>query len=92
MTLTGRSDSTVYLLVSENWYPDWHAEVDGKPVQTLRGDYTLLSVALPPGAHEVRFTFSSRDYVRGKLVTVCSLLIAATLCAAQFWRRRLPHD
>ncbi len=92
VTLTGRSDSTAYLLVSENWYPDWHAEVDGKPVQTLRGDYTLLSVALPPGAHEVRFTFSSRDYARGKLVTVCSLLIAATLCAAQFWRRRLAND
>ncbi len=92
VTLAGRSDSTAYLLVSENWYPDWHAEVDGKPVQALRGDYTLLSVALPPGAHEVRFTFSSRDYARGKLVTVCALLIAGALCAAQFWRQRFAHD
>jgi hypothetical protein len=89
VTLTGRSDSTSYLLVSENWYPDWHAEIDGKPVPTLRGDYTLLSVALPPGAREVRFTFSSRAYARGKLVTLVALMIAAALCAAQFWRRRV---
>jgi hypothetical protein len=92
VTLTGRSDSTSYLLVSENWYPDWHAEIDGKPVPTLRGDYALLSVALPPGAREVQFTFSSRAYARGKLVTLVALLIAAALCAAQFWQRRLVHD
>jgi hypothetical protein len=92
VTLTGRSDSTSYLLVSENWYPDWHAEIDGKPVPTLRGDYALLSVALPPGAREVQFTFSSRAYARGKLVTLVALLVAAALCAAQFWRRRLAHD
>ena len=90
--LAGRSDSTSYLLVSENWYPDWHVEVDGKPAPLLRGDYTLLSVALPPGAREVRFTFSSRAYARGKLVTLVALLIALALCAAQFWQRRLAHD
>ena len=90
--LAGRSDSTSYLLVSENWYPDWHVEVDGKSAPLLRGDYTLLSVALPPGAREVRFTFSSRAYARGKLVTLVALLIALALCAAQFWQRRLAHD
>ncbi len=47
--LAGSSSATAYLVVSENWYPDWHATVDGQPVPVRRGDYSLLSIALPPG-------------------------------------------
>jgi hypothetical protein len=92
ITLTGRSDSIRYLLVSENWYPDWHAEVDGKAARILRGDYTLLSIPLPPGAREVRLWFSSATYGRGKLVTLVALLVAVGLCAAPVWPRRFQRD
>ena len=45
--------------------------VDGKPAPVLRGDYTLLSVALPPGAREVRLCVRlRRPIARGKLVTL----------------------
>ena len=89
VTLAGRSDSTAYLLVSENWFPDWHAEVDGKPATLLRGDYTLMSVALPPGAREVRFHFASSSYTRGKVITFLSLALALALCLAPVWQGRL---
>jgi uncharacterized membrane protein YfhO len=88
VTLSGRSDSTTYLVVSENWYPDWHAEIDGKPAKLLRADYTLLSVALPPGAREVRFQFASATYARGRMVTLVALLVAAALCGVPVWQRR----
>ncbi len=88
VTLSGRSDSTTYLLVSENWYPDWHADIDGKPAPLLRADHTLMSVALPPGAREVRFHFASATYVRGRVVTFVALLLAAVLCGAPVWQRR----
>jgi hypothetical protein len=90
--LNGRSDSVSYLLISENWYPDWHAEIDGKPAATLRGDYTLLSVPLPPGAKEVRLWFASSTYGKGKLVTALALLVALGLCAAPLWQRRVQRD
>ncbi|MEO7985459.1 MAG: hypothetical protein ABI766_02920 [Gemmatimonadales bacterium] len=89
--LEGRSDTTTYLLVSENWYPDWHVEVDGKPATLLRGDHTLLSVALPSGAREVRFYFASATYARGRLITILALVLAAVLCAAPFWQRRIAR-
>jgi hypothetical protein len=90
--LDGRSDNVSYLLVAENWYPDWHAEVDGKATALLRGDYTMLSVPLPPGAREVRLWFASATYGRGKLVTLVALLMALALCAAPLWQRRFRRD
>ena len=65
-----------YLLVSENWYPDWEATVDGIPVTPLRGQYALLTVPVPAGAHEVELVFRSKAYERGKVVSLLSLVIA----------------
>jgi hypothetical protein len=92
ITLAGRDPRQTYLIVSENWYPDWHADVDGKPVPVLRGDYALLSVVLPPGAREVRLHFASAAYARGKLVTSLALLLALGLMLQPLWSRRKAAD
>ena len=65
-------DRDGYLLVSENWYPDWRAEVDGREAAVLRGDYTFLTVPVPQGAREVRLTTRSTAYRRGEMVTFAS--------------------
>ena len=78
-----------WLLVSENWYPDWHATVDGRPADVLRGQYTMLSVRLPPGAREVRFSFSSASYRKGRAMSLASLTgIALLLGLPMVLRRR----
>ena len=64
-----------YLVVAENWYPDWRARVDGNAVNVLRGDWTLITVPIPAGARRVELAFSSPSYRRGKLLTLLSLLL-----------------
>ena len=77
-----------YLLVAENWYPDWHASVDGQPASTLRGDQTFLTVPVKAGARHVELQFSSRYFALGKLITMTSfLLLLAWAGAAVWWRR-----
>jgi uncharacterized membrane protein YfhO len=66
-------DADAYLLVSENWYPDWQATVDGHPAPVLRGDYTFISVPVPRGAQEVRLAVHSPRYRTGALVSFASL-------------------
>jgi hypothetical protein len=88
IALQGAAPKPSYLVVGENWYPDWHATIDGRPAPVLRADNTLLSVVLPPGAREVRFRFASSSYPRGKLVTAIALLISLALLAAPLWTRR----
>ena len=81
-----------YLLVAENWYPDWQATVDGGPAQVLRGDYSLLTVALPAGAKVVDLTFRSKLYELGRTLTLASLaVLLIALLAALTLPRRAPH-
>lgn len=88
ITLDPAPPQDSYLLVSENWYPDWHATVDGQPVTTLRGDQTFLTVPVKAGAKQVELQFSSRYFALGRLVTIVSfLLLVAWAGAAVWWRR-----
>lgn len=78
-----------WLLVSENWYTDWRASVDGRAVSPLRGQGSFLSVPLPAGAHEVSFSFGRNVYNRGRLITLLSLAaIAAWMALPPMMRRR----
>jgi hypothetical protein len=81
-------DSAAYLVVSENWYPDWHASVDGRPALVLRGQETLLTVPVPAGAREVRLWFASSAYATGKKITFASLGVIVLWLWVPVWRRR----
>ena len=65
-----------YLLVAENWYPDWRGTVDGAPARVLRGDWSLITVPVPAGAKAIELTFRSRAFRLGKGITWISLLLA----------------
>lgn len=88
IALSGAAPKPTYLVVSENWYPDWHATVDGRPAPVYRADHTFLSIVLPPGAREVRLRFASADYRRGQLVSAAALLGTLIFLAAPAWRGR----
>jgi hypothetical protein len=88
VALTGSDKATRYLLVSETWYKDWHATVDGRPAPVLRGDHALITVALPPGAREVMLDFDSPEYARGKLISLVAFLAIVGLGYWSFVRRR----
>lgn len=79
VALSGADRTPGYLLISENWYPDWHAEVDGRPGIVRRANHSLLSVDLPPGAKSVRLWFDSGTYARGKIVSLVALVAALGL-------------
>jgi hypothetical protein len=77
-----------YVLVSENWYPDWQATVDGAPAQALRGDYTLITVPVPAGAKRVELVFKSRDFETGRTISLASLGFLVAIGVTPFVRRR----
>jgi hypothetical protein len=88
IAVEGSDTATRYLLVSETWYKDWGARVDGRPAPVLRGDHALIAVPLPPGAREVALDFESPEYARGKLMSLIALLGIVGLWTWAFLQRR----
>jgi hypothetical protein len=58
-----------YLVLSEVWYPGWQATVDGTSVPVLRANYAFRAIRLPPGQHEVAFTFAPRSWRVGLIIS-----------------------
>ncbi len=47
-----------WLVLNDVWHPWWRVEIDGVPVPLLRANVIFRAVALPPGARQVRFSFT----------------------------------
>ena len=78
-----------YLMVSENWYVDWRARIDGTEGQVLRGDHSFITVPLPAGARRVELDYHSKKYHQGKLISFASLaVILASVAVSMVQRRR----
>jgi hypothetical protein len=82
ISLSDRAPAGSALVVSENYYPGWHATVDGKPAGVGRADYVLTGVQLPEGARNVELWFDSDTYNRGKIITLIAILLSAVLIIA----------
>ncbi len=65
--------------------------MDGSPAPVLRGNVSLLTVPVPPGAETVELWFESAAYRTGKLISFASLLLVAGGLAAPVVRRRMAR-
>ncbi len=46
-----------YLLLTDAYYPGWHATIDGQPTTIYRADIMFRAVFVPAGAHEIVYTY-----------------------------------
>jgi hypothetical protein len=77
-----------FVVVSENWYPEWRAQVDGRPATLLRGNYTFLTVPVAAGAREVTLSYARDVYNKGKVMTLLATFATLGLIAAPLGLRR----
>ena len=89
LRITPPAPQAAYVVVGENFYPDWQGRVDGEPVQVMRGNVSLITVPVPAGAESVELAFASADYRLGKWISLLSLaLVAAAIAIPVVQRRR----
>ena len=62
-------------MISESYYPFWHAEVDGKPTDVLRVSCALMGLNLPAGPHQIVLRYEPpRAYAVAGVVSLLALL------------------
>jgi len=75
------------LVLSESWFPGWHATVDGVAVPVVRADGLVLGVPVPAGRHEVIVSYEAPGFNLGFLVSAVAIL--ALVLAAVVERRSI---
>jgi hypothetical protein len=69
------SAGDTYLVLSELFYPGWHAYIDGSETQILRADYLLRAIPLTAGRHNIVFIYRPASFLLGAALTTFTLLV-----------------
>jgi hypothetical protein len=92
LRLAKPASANSFLFVSENYYPDWRATVDGKAANVVRAQYSLMAVPIPAGAQSVELRVAEASYGTFRWVTFAALaLVAVAIITGAFTRRRVAH-
>ncbi len=75
LRLSVTSDRAALLVIADNWYPAWHATVDGTAAPVLRAYHTLRAVPVSAGTHTVDLVYRSRILTESFWVSVVTLVL-----------------
>lgn len=70
---------------SEIYYPaGWKAYIDGSESSIIRTNYVLRAMIIPPGSHEIIFTFKPTSYYTGEKISLSSSVLFIILVCGYF--------
>jgi hypothetical protein len=88
-TLRVETDRPALLMILDNYFPAWQAEVDGRAASVVRANYTFRAVPIPAGEHDVRFYYESATLRASAAFSIIVLsMLLATALAGTWWRVR----
>jgi len=88
ITLDIDAKTNGFLVLSENYYPRWHAYVDNKENKIYIADYTLRAIPITSGNHKVVLKYEDRSYNLGKTFNIIGDIILLFSFVFQFFRRK----
>ncbi len=69
----------VIAVLSEIWYPDWKAYLDGTETKIYRANYSLRAVEIPQGMHRLELCYESDAFRKGAIVSISTLFLVLVL-------------
>lgn len=88
MKLAVRSSAPALLAIADNWYPAWHARVNGRDTPVLRAYHTLRAVPVPAGESEVELWYRSDVVLRSFWLGFVILVGLLAANAVRIWSTR----
>lgn len=74
MKATATTDRLLFM--SDTWYPNWTATIDGKQTPIYKANYAFRAVKVPAGTHTLKFEYHDPRYETGKTLSLLSNILA----------------
>jgi hypothetical protein len=74
------------VVISQTYYHDWQAFVDGMPTSVLRANDAFQAVQVPRGKHEVRLVYVDKAFQTGAAISLCGWVVC--IAGALFSRKK----
>ena len=74
VALRARMTRHGYVVLLDRFDPDWHAKLDGNPVEILRANHLFRAVRVPAGDHEILFDYQQRGLRTGIILSVITMI------------------
>mgnify|MGYP002336069063 CR=1 FL=1 len=81
------TDQAGYLVLTDAWYPGWHATVNGIETPIYRADVMFRAVHVPAGASTVIFTFSPTAYPLALYIGGAAWLLLTVFGLIILWQK-----
>jgi hypothetical protein len=86
------TNKPAFLVLSENYYPGWHAEIEHEGIhseaQISRANYLFQAVDVPRGKSIVRFTFRPAGFTSGLILLGLALPSLLAILLVQFLKNK----
>jgi len=83
-----KTGSNSLLFLSDAYFPEWNAYIDGEKTEILRADYAFRAVGVPSGEHEVIFKYEPRSFEIGKAISIISIIFALSIIILVRYRHK----
>ena len=88
--MEAESTAAGLIVLSEVYYPAWHAYVDGQPTPVYVADHALRAVAVPAGPHTVEMRYESAALSAGLIISVAAAAVLLGLAIGTVRAARRP--
>jgi hypothetical protein len=88
ITIRVEAERPGMLVVSEAWFPGWHAYVNGVQTPVYRTDFSLRGAFVPAGTSSVELRYEPASFARGAAITLATLGLCLIVLVTPFARKR----
>jgi len=69
-----------WLVLSDTWYPGWHAWIDDQSAEIHQADFLFRAVKVPAGQHTIRMAYQPFSFWLGFGLSLLFLVLLLVLC------------
>jgi hypothetical protein len=77
-----------WVVITEPAWTGWRVYIDGRRVEHFFANIAFIGVYVPPGGHRIRLTYLPESFVRGRAISLSTLVLLLGGLVAEGIRRK----